>query len=100
MTPEEQMLICAVRYSLGRMSYIVDVTCEFVASIKEKLSPNCINIIIRDIEETMEMYHRSGNLCGMECDEKDWYRLLEVLKEGDSDEQWRFDQPEQSDAGS
>ena len=84
MTHEEQMLICAVRYSLGRMSYIVGVTCEFVASIRKKLSPNCINIIIRDIEETMEMYHRSGRLCGMECDEKDWYRLLRVLKGGDS----------------
>lgn len=80
MTPEEQMLICAVRYALGRRSYVVSDTCNFVASIRKKLSPNCIGIIIRDIEETMEMYHRSGNLCGMECDEKEWYRLLEVLK--------------------
>lgn len=82
MRPEEIMLISAVRYALGRMSYIVSVTCNFVASIRKKLSPNCIAIIIRDIEEAFEMYHRTGHLVGMECDEKDWYRLLEVLKEG------------------
>lgn len=80
MKPEEMMLISAVRYALGRRSYIVPETCSFVASVKDKLSQHCIDIIIRDIGEGFEMYHRSGNLCGMECDEKEWYRLLEVLK--------------------
>ena len=28
---EEQILICAVRYALGRMSYIVGVVAEYVA---------------------------------------------------------------------
>ena len=85
MKPEEQMLISAVRYALGRRSYIVSDTCNFVASIKEKLSTKCACIIIRDIEEAFEMYHRSGLLCGMECDERDWYRLLEVLKGGNDE---------------
>lgn len=82
MRPEEQMLISAVRYALGRRSYIVSDTCEFVAGLRMKLSKKCLNILIRDIEGTMEMYHRSGNLCGDACDEADWNRLLEKLKEG------------------
>ena len=30
MTSEEQIIICAVRYALGRMSYIVGVVCDYV----------------------------------------------------------------------
>lgn len=82
MTPEEQMLISAVRYALGRMSYIVGTTCEFVASFRGKLSKNCINIIVRDIEEELEMYHRAGMTLGMDFDERTWLNLRDILKEG------------------
>lgn len=80
MIPEELMLISAVRYALGRRSYIVGDTCDFVRSIRGKLSDNCRRIIIRDIEEELERYHSFGTTCGMECDEQSWLRLLEVLK--------------------
>ena len=80
MNLEEQILICAVRYALGRMSYIVDDICSYVAAKKSELSQNCINIIIRDIEEELEMYHKCSRTLGMECDERTWVRLLEMLK--------------------
>ena len=86
MKREEQMLISAVRYALGRQSYIVSDTCTFVASVRKKLSQECVKIIIRDIKESLRFYERMGKRCGMECDEQDWNALLEVLKEGDSDE--------------
>lgn len=77
---EEQMLISAVRYAIGRQSYIVSDTCNFVKDIKEKLSVNCLNIIIKDIEETIEMYHRANITCSMEMDERCWANLLNILK--------------------
>lgn len=80
MEDEEMMLISAVRYALGRMSYVVGITCNFVANNRKKLSKQCINIIIRDIEEEFKRYHDSGFKMGMDCDELDWNRLLEVLK--------------------
>ena len=40
----------------------------------------CLEIIIRDIEEELQRYHTSGQMLGMECDEKQWTRLLELLK--------------------
>ena len=82
MSHEEQILICAVRYALGRMSYIVGVVAEYVAVKQSGLSKECINIIIRDIEEELKRYHDAGQLLGMECDERTWVRLLERLKEG------------------
>jgi hypothetical protein len=80
MNHEEQILICAVRYALGRMSYIVGVVAEYVAVKHPELSQNCINIIIRDIEEELKRYHDAGRTLGMECDERTWLRLLERLK--------------------
>lgn len=80
LTNDEHILICAVRYALGRMSYMVSIVCEYVASKHRELSPECLNIIIRDIEEEIEIYHNIGRTCGMECDERTWLRLLETLK--------------------
>lgn len=81
LTNDEHILICAVRYALGRMSYIVSIVCEYVVSKHRELSENCINIIIRDIEEDIKMCHKIGMTCGMECDERTWLRLLERLRE-------------------
>lgn len=81
MKQEEQMLISAVRYALGRKSCIVSDTCRIVASVKDKLSKRCIEILIHEIEEEIEWHHELGRTCGMECDESLWLKLLEVLKE-------------------
>lgn len=80
MSVEEQMLISAVRYALGRQSYIVGTTAEYVNTIRKKLSTNCLNIIIRDIQEEKEFYNRSGHTLGSDFDEQTWENLKEVLQ--------------------
>ena len=80
-TPDEHILISAVRYAVGRQSYIVGVTAEYVALKRKTLSSQCIDIIIRDVEEKIEFYHRMDRTCGMECDERQWQKLLEILRE-------------------
>ena len=84
-TPDEQILICAVRYALGRMSYIVGEVAQYVFFKRGALSDQCKNIIIRDIEEELERYHAAGQTLGMDCDERTWKNLLEALK-GEIDE--------------
>lgn len=81
-TPDEQILICAVRYALGRMSYIVGDVAKYVELKCNTLSSQCKNIIIRDIEEELERYHNAGQTLGMECDERTWKNLLNLLKFG------------------
>ena len=83
--PDEQILICATRYALGRMSYIVEEVANYVFCKRKTLSKECINIITLDIEEELERYHAAGFSLGMECDERTWKNLLEVLK-GEIDE--------------
>lgn len=80
MTPDEQILICAVRYALGRRSYIVKVVTQHVTFKRKTLSKECINIIIRDIEEELKRYHDAGQILGDDCDERNWVELLGLLR--------------------
>lgn len=80
MSREELIIICSVRYALGRMSYVVGEVCSHVATKQHELSKECINVIIRDIEEELQRYHDVGKTLGMECDEQNWLWLLENLK--------------------
>ena len=69
-TDYEHMIISAVRYALGRMTYIVSLTVEYVIKDieQDKLSNNCLFIMKKDIEN--EKY------LGMPCDAREWKRLL------------------------
>ena len=74
MSDYEQMIISAVRYALGRMTYIVSLTVNYVLKdIEEnKLSKYCLSIMKKDIEDEKDL--------GMECDKKDWQRLLDIIE--------------------
>lgn len=75
MSDYENILISAVRYALGRMTYIVELTVNYVLQEIEdnKLSDRCLNVIREDIANA-ENY-------GMECDKKDWIKLLNRIEE-------------------
>ena len=77
MTNEEQMWLSAIRYALGRRTYIVGITTEFITDqgLSEKLSEHFKEIAIRDIEEAFERCR-----VGDDCDRKNWEELLEFLK--------------------
>ena len=75
-TNYEHMLISALRYALGRRTYIVSTTAEYIAREIPKLSERCKNVMIQDIEEQ----ERFGY--GDACDKDDWMWLLGELKRG------------------
>ena len=68
------MLVCAVRYALGRRTYIVDWVCEFIRNNTNLLIEKDKKVIIRDIEQQEEYGY------GDKCDEEDWLALLDYLK--------------------
>ena len=77
----EQMLICAVQYALGRRTYIVSDTVEYVLARKDDLSDWCKRTIARDIKEKIRECFRQESLVGDECDHREWVRLLNELEE-------------------
>ena len=79
MKTQEEILICAVRYALGRQSYMVGVVAGYVTTSIKELSKECLKVIAKDIEEAIEECHAQGRTCGMKCDERTWQNLLELL---------------------
>lgn len=75
MTDYEQIIISAERYALGRMTYIVELTVNYILKEIEndKLSDKCLDIIAEDIRQAKSL--------GMECDEKCWLKLLDRIEE-------------------
>ena len=75
MTDYEHIVISAVRYALGRMTYIVELTVNYVLQEIEndKLSDRCLNVIVGDI--------RSAKSLGMDCDKAQWLKLLNRIEE-------------------
>lgn len=67
------MLNSAVRYALGRRTYIVSATCRYVTPLISKLSDRTILVMHRDIVEQEKLGY------GDDCDRKDWMRLKKLL---------------------
>lgn len=78
MLAHEHIVISAVRYAIGRMTYIVDITVNYVLDEMEQhnLSDRCLAVIRDDIKEAQ----RQNNL-GMKCDEIEWIKLLNRIEE-------------------
>lgn len=66
------MLVGAERYALGRRTYIVSWTCEFIGNNLHLLTEKDKGVMIRDIENAYSY--------GDECDEACWKALLNKLK--------------------
>ena len=73
-TDYEHMMISALRYAIGRRTYIVEITVNYILSELPKLSDPCKHVMIDDIENAYSL--------GDEYDKADWMRLLKELKEG------------------
>lgn len=75
MTDYEQIVISAERYALGRMTYIVSLTVDYILKEieEDKLSDSCLDVIREDINSTKNL--------GMECDKKQWLKLLDRIEE-------------------
>ncbi len=75
MSDYEQIVISAVRYAIGRMTYIVEITVNYIMQQIEddKLSDKCLGIIRDDIKEAKYL--------GMQCDEVQWIKLLKKIEE-------------------
>lgn len=73
---QETLLLCSVRYALGRRSYIVSDVCRIVRETLKGMndSDNIRALIIRDIGEEL-----ARGRAGDAMDEKEWRKLLEWM---------------------
>src|ERR1039458_1379134 len=67
------LLISAVRYALGRMTYIVSTTVDYVIPLVPSISDRDRGVMLRDIQEYPNLGH--------ETDRNNWERLRVALQE-------------------
>ena len=75
MTDHEQIMVSALRYALGRRTYIVGDTCRYIRKYIDGMTQHCKNVMIDDIKRQKPFGYGDG------CDEDDWMSLLEELEE-------------------
>ena len=75
-SPVFGMMMCsAVRYALGRKTYITGTTCDFITPLVPYLDMSALNNINKDITEHAEMNH-----LGMDIDREHWLNLLAEIQ--------------------
>ena len=76
---EEMMALCAIRYCIGRRSYIVSSGVEWARKYGAA-SPYVCDLVIRDIEEHLSRGERIPECRSDPTDEKSWREVLAYLK--------------------
>jgi hypothetical protein len=76
------MIIDAVRYAMGRRSYQVGITAQWVRYSWNLLSDPAQQIIKQDIEDEFRRAERTGNYSalGDECDRQEWEDVRALWK--------------------
>lgn len=71
--PNDLMATAAVRYCLGRRTYIVNVCADWVVRNWENFQSQTKTAIRADVEELL-----AGNRAGDDCDRADWERVRKL----------------------
>ena len=74
----EMMMISALRYAIGRQSYMPGMAIDYIRMLIPKLSTGTLYIIERDIREEVERYERMGWELYMK---REWLELMNEANE-------------------
>jgi hypothetical protein len=80
--------ICALRYAMGRMTYLVGDAADLIRHLWPSLSPSIRSVILSELREAkaQDANVRASNgdmfsrRLGMDCDRAVWVRLLSDLE--------------------
>lgn len=72
----ELMMISALRYAIGRYTYMPGVTIDYICYLIPQLSAKTLFIMQRDIDEEIERYKRMERELYMA---KEWQKLAEEI---------------------
>jgi len=86
------MILDAFRYALGRMSYQVSTTCDWLVANWEKLPGSLQGLIAKELREAFDRDDRARDRgdqrpypLGMACDRLEWGRVLYVATRKDQE---------------
>lgn len=71
-TDFQTICICAVRYALGRRTYVTGIVADFVSNYIKSFDRNTLSVILRDIDEAHDL--------GDTCDAESWLKLRNLIR--------------------
>lgn len=75
------LLLSAIRYAMGRATYIVGDTCEMVTRYQASLTVQQLRQIRKEVSTELERATDAGRFLGHECDHTRWEALVRDLDE-------------------
>ena len=75
----QDIVICALRYALGRRTYVTDETADFIKAYPEMIDERVKSVMLRDLNDYFT-FRRFGGYTDDDCDYKTWLSLEELLK--------------------
>jgi hypothetical protein len=66
------LLICSVRYAVGRMTYIVDDVCNLIFAHYRECLEKDQAVLLSDLERELRLAREKGKLIGNEFTHKQW----------------------------
>ena len=77
------LCVCAVRYCLGRRTYMPELVCNIIRKNWDKISDTDLGIILRDIRDYSginDPLDNSSRVYGDSCDYSTWVKMAADLK--------------------
>ena len=77
----KDIVICALRYALGRRTYVTGLTVDFIMNNPDLIDDRVRRVMKEDLEEYFEcrgIYYNDD-----ECDYRSWRKLYEWLGENE-----------------
>lgn len=70
---EDILIVCAFRYCLGRMTYVVNAFARNFHKKWDDIPYHTKDLVVREILEHKEKFGKLGH----DCDEEDWMSIVE-----------------------
>ena len=74
------MLLCALRYCMGRQSYAVSVCCDFLRDHWKDIDDGTKRTMIRDLEHDLKECEADNRYLGADFDHRAWRTLLDFMQ--------------------
>ena len=75
------MLLCAMRYCMGRQSYSVAVCTDYLKGHWQEIDPKTRATMRRDLADELEAASRGGAFLGANFYDREWRSLLTFMDE-------------------
>lgn len=77
----ECLLLCTLRYAMGRMTHITDDTARIIKRHWRDVNDTTRQLLLRDLKGELDVHNRNNTTLGAHLDHQVWMQLLQFMTE-------------------